>query len=636
MISVDEKVELLEFKLQEAEEKIRSQKDTIRDLELYKIQLGSIMENMTEFVECTDADYRLTYVNKSLADFYGKTQAELLGSDTMALVIPEDHKKIHEMMKYVDADHPHYKYEYRINIDGKIYWMESVGRGFYDNEGKIIEYQDVGRDITHFKDQEEELKIAVAKQTRKLQEQNEQLQELNNYLQSILSCISEGIVIIDKDGNCEFLNYGPNHMWKKSEKDIKAFFVNTLNDKKSNELNWMFLKKRGFMDHEMSFSSASGGDVSFFVSGVPLEVDSDIVEKGILVLKPITQVHKMVARMSGNQAHFHFKDIVSNNNSLKDVITIARQAAVSDCNVMIEGESGTGKELFAQSIHNASPRKNGPFVAVNCGAIPRDLVASELFGYVEGAFTGAKKGGKPGKFELANGGTIFLDEIGDMPLEQQITLLRVIQERCVSRIGGNKVIPVDVRIICATNRDLQKEAMENNFREDLLYRLNVIGLKIPPLRERKDDILPLFCNFWVKTGGKAEDFLGILQPDVVEILMNYNWPGNVRELENAAERMLNLSGGKEISVQYLPTHIAEFSDIDIKEEKINHGVKRKYQPELSLTEIRKKAKYEAGKERKGQLAEALEAENGNIAAAARRLGISRATFYRKMKDEKLM
>ena len=630
---MNDRQNFLETRLKEAEEKIRAQSRIIRNLELYKEQFDSIMENMSEFVERSDPNFYLTYANKSLAEFYGMTQEEMLHTDTMALVVPEDHERIYEMMKHVNAENPRYKYEYRVNIDGKIYWMESVGRGFYDEDGNIIEYQDVGRDITHFKNTEEKLKSTVDQRTQELQASNAELQRVNNYLHSILSGVSEGILVIGKDGNCEFLNYGPKDLWKDVSEDIAHYFKEMLNGSTSNVLNWMFLKKRSFFDVEMRFMSGKR-DLSFVVSGVPLDAGEDMADKGILVLRPVTQVRKMVTRMSGNQARFHFKDIVTINDQIRDMILLAKQAASSDCNVLIEGESGTGKELFAQSIHNASLRRNGPFVAVNCGALPRELVASELFGYAEGAFTGAKKGGKPGKFELADGGTIFLDEIGDMPLDQQVALLRVIQERRVTRVGGERDIPVDVRIVCATNRDLRKEALEHNFREDLYYRLNVVGLKIPPLRERKDDILPLFCSFWSKIGGRSEDFLHLLQPEVMDAFLRYDWPGNVRELQNVTDRLIYLADGKEISARYLPRNIVDA----LKKKTASSGLSGDESDETEpvnlsvVNNIRRDRKSRALSEQRRDLIHALEAENGNIAAAARRLGISRATFYRKLKS----
>jgi transcriptional regulator with PAS, ATPase and Fis domain len=220
--------------------------------------------------------------------------------------------------------------------------------------------------------------------------------------------------------------------------------------------------------------------------------------------------------------------------------SLGKIASNSFSNVLIQGESGTGKELIAQAIHKCSFRSTGPFVAINCGALPRNLVESELFGYEEGAFTGAKHGGRPGKFELAHGGTIFLDEIGDMPLDIQVRLLRVLQEKKIIRVGGQQYIDIDVRVIAATNKDLSQEVRDGNFRLDLYYRLNVLPILVPSLRERKKDIL-LLAEFFLKkfcrqSGMNMKKFSSA----VSKAFMDYEWPGNVRELENVVERAVNL------------------------------------------------------------------------------------------------
>lgn len=627
-----DRIKELETELEEAKNQIQTQNQRIRELELRKAQYDSIIDNMTELVERSGPDYSLRFVNKALADFYGYDQDDLIGTNTMDLVLKEDRQAIYDMMGFVNAENPYYHYEYRVrNGENDVVWMESSGRGFYDENGNIIEYQDISRNITHFKNMEETLKKKVEQRTHELEHANIQLLRLNNYLQSILSGISEGIVVIDSDGTCEFLNYGPKDVWLEEEKEISRYFKGLLTQRKSNVLNRLFQKKISFFDIEMHCGTTKR-EFSFVVSGKPLDVKNGLVSKCILVLKPTPQVHKMINRMSGAQARFSFQDIVTTSPGLQETIFLAKQAATSDCNVLIEGESGTGKELFAQSIHNSSPRRNGPFVAVNCGAIPRELVASELFGYSEGSFTGAQRGGKPGKFELAAGGTLFLDEIGDMPMEQQIALLRVIQERRVTRVGGNREIPVDIRIICATNRNLLNEVIEKNFREDLYYRLNVINLHILPLRKRKEDILPLFCSFWAKAC-PAENFLELLQPEVMDALSRYDWPGNVRELQNVAERMLFLSGGNELTAQYLPQHILEATSQSYEKQSIATPLSME-QNLSSIHEIRGYKKEKAKEQEQQRLLAALNAANGNVSAAARALGISRATFYRKLSLDK--
>ena len=233
-------------------------------------------------------------------------------------------------------------------------------------------------------------------------------------------------------------------------------------------------------------------------------------------------------RQTGFYARYTFSDIIHRSAPMRTCIDMAKKAALSDYTILIRGESGTGKELLAQSIHNHSARKKYPFVAVNCAAIPENLLESELFGYEEGSFTGASKGGKPGLFEHARRGTIFLDEIGDISPNLQTRLLRVIQEKQIMRVGSGKIVDIDARIIAATNADLEKKVANGDFREDLFFRLNVIPLSIAPLRQRRDDILPLLKVFLGRQ-------FGMLSPSDRNMLMNYGWPGNVRELENAAQ-----------------------------------------------------------------------------------------------------
>ncbi|MEW6723313.1 MAG: sigma 54-interacting transcriptional regulator [Bacillota bacterium] len=250
---------------------------------------------------------------------------------------------------------------------------------------------------------------------------------------------------------------------------------------------------------------------------------------------------------------YTFDDIVSKSDSMKKTIELAKKLALSDSTILIQGESGTGKELFAQSIHNASRRKNGPFVPVNFAALSANLLESELFGYEDGAFTGAKKGGKPGLFGEAHGGTIFLDEIGDAPLEFQASLLRVLQEKQIRRVGGIKMIPVDVRVITATNKDLKLEVEKGNFRHDLFFRINVLPLYLPPLRERKEDIILLLETYLRKfTNNKITSANEFFSTDTLEYLISYEWVGNVRELVNVVEYLVNINGSHPIGIKDLP------------------------------------------------------------------------------------
>ncbi len=266
----------------------------------------------------------------------------------------------------------------------------------------------------------------------------------------------------------------------------------------------------------------------------------------VFTLQPVRKIQQLEQKIrrelaqKGLVARFTFEDVVGRSPLLKRVVQRARRYAAFDSTVLITGESGTGKELFAQSIHNASPRRQGPFVAVNCAALPENLLESELFGYEEGAFTGARRGGRVGLFELAHGGTIFLDEIGSITPALQARLLRVLQERCVMRLGGDRVIPVDVRVIAATNKSLSEMVGTGQFREDLYYRLDVLRLDLPPLRERREDV-PVLAEFFAR---EATQRLGCplpeIRPGTWELLASYDWPGNARELQNFIERLVIL------------------------------------------------------------------------------------------------
>ena len=313
-----------------------------------------------------------------------------------------------------------------------------------------------------------------------------------------------------------------------------------------------------------------------------------------------------------HKAKYFFEDIITNNSEMKTLKNVAIKIAKSDSNVSILGESGTGKELFAQAIHNESNRKYGPFIAVNCAAIPKDLLESELFGYEEGAFTGSKKGGKLGKFELANGGTIFLDELHTLSLEMQAKLLRVLEERELVRIGGNNEIQLDIRVITATNENLEELINKGKFREDLYYRLNIILLKVPPLRDRLDDIPILSTHITSDIINKLNLDYKILADDTIRKLQSYDWPGNVRQLRNVIERALNIVSGEII----LPVHLPEYIP------KVKYLQKNSDEIEL-LKDIVTKAEIKAIKQ-------ALIKCNGNRSLAAKILGIHRTALYKKL------
>ena len=334
-------------------------------------------------------------------------------------------------------------------------------------------------------------------------------------------------------------------------------------------------------------------------------------------------LHKKVNRIIGSNAHFVFDDIIGASPSFRDIIALAKIVAENNSSVLLVGESGTGKELFAQAIHNASCRSGGSFIAINCGALPRSLIESELFGYEGGSFTGSKREGNAGKFELANGGTIFLDEIGDMPLDVQVSLLRVLQTREIVRIGANRSVKIDVRVIAATNQNLQAAISANTFRSDLYYRLNVFNIQIPPLRDRKEDINILSDYFVNKYAVYSRQRMRGISEAAYRCLELYPWPGNVRELENVIERATYITKSGWISPDCLPDSLQNYLLYD--------GNKYSSRTDQNLPGEEVSLK----KVERLKIQQALAASGGNVAKAARLLEISRRTLYRKIEKHNL-
>ncbi|MBY0124168.1 sigma-54-dependent Fis family transcriptional regulator [Bacillus sp. S/N-304-OC-R1] len=333
-------------------------------------------------------------------------------------------------------------------------------------------------------------------------------------------------------------------------------------------------------------------------------------------MKMNSHVKSMLAKIQSyiqdidRSVKYSLEDLLGASKEIESLKEKVKMIASSDISVLIRGESGTGKELFAHSIHQLSNRSHQPFVKINCGAIPENLLESELFGYEEGAFTGAKKGGKKGKFQLADGGTLFLDEIGDMPMNMQVKLLRVLQEGEVESVGSTEPISVDVRIIAATNRPLEKMMDEKRFRQDLFYRINVIPFLIPPLRERMEDIPVLLDYFIKKITKKSGKRISHVDEEVIELFNQYSWPGNIRELENVIEASIHLTNDEVISLDSLPDYLKESSVYPVGTKKLKE----------ILEETEKKV-----------LLQSLNKYHNDKLEAAKALGISKSSMYEKLK-----
>ncbi len=438
-----------------------------------------------------------------------------------------------------------------------------------------------------------------------IKEINRQLVTNNRQLEATLGAVTDGVIYVNKD-KITHLNYAMSEiLGKKAEKII---------GKKINEAITMspnlneILKKT----EKESYSEIviKGKDRNYTCLLSIVHTDRLNGDTGMVLLFTRTEeIQIMANRINKYMAYFRFDDIIGKSRKLINAIDLAKKASEYNFRVIIEGESGTGKEIFAQAIHNNSMRKGKPFIALDCGAIPRELLESELFGYESGAFTGARKEGKPGKFEIANGGTIFLDEIGNMPIEMQAKMLRVLQEERVIRIGGSKPIPIDVRVIAATNANLEEEVKKGNFREDLFYRLNVFYIKIPPLRERLEDI-PILAEYFIS---KSSSVFGDIKVDkqALKILENYDWPGNVRQLNNTIERAIIMSDGKRIQKKDL---VLEPNKNGMPLEKFEGNELISLDAAL-IEHINKALKY----------------TNGNVSEAARVLKVSRSTVYNALR-----
>lgn len=440
----------------------------------------------------------------------------------------------------------------------------------------------------------------------RIQEQNSALRLANEQLNAVIDSIAEGVIAVDQQGQIIEVNAKFQSLFKVSKAELQGKQIGDVFTS-SSSLPEILETGKEYFDREKELSRASL-QVSAMVTGRKILNDKGEIVGAVEIIKEKKDVYRLVNKLTGAKAVFTFDNIVHEDAQMANIIDMGRSVAETDTRVLLEAESGTGKELFAQAIHNASPRRKGPFVAVNCSAIPRELIESELFGYSEGAFTGAKKGGKPGKFELAEGGTLFLDEVNSMPLDMQVKLLRVLQQNEVTRLGGEQAVPLNVRIIAASNRSLEELVQEGHFRLDLFYRLGVVVIKIPPLRERIKDIPVLFKHLLQKISRSIGKPLTYCEDEILPALCAYAWPGNVREMENYIERAVVLARDGTLTIHQFPEKLHP---------KGNHS------DEVNLN-------YLAIKERES-IIKVLEMYNGNISKAAKNLGISRNTIYSKIK-----
>ena len=490
-----------------------------------------------------------------------------------------------------------------------------------------------------------------------LTEANEHLIAMRNQLQTSIDSIHSGIFLLDEHYNVSYVNAITLNTLKFTKEELlhhsyRDFFPNL-------ELEQL---KQNTYDIETTVCGKNESFKCYISIKFVADTNYSNRESFLISFRKTEYIQQLANKVMGSDARYTFDNIIGECPPLQRLKGLAQKVAQGNTSVLITGESGTGKELFAQSIHNNSPHAQGPFVAINCGAIPKDLIESELFGYDSGAFTGARKEGRAGKFELANGGTIFLDEIGDMPYEVQVRLLRVLQEKSVTRIGGKKSIPLNVRVIAATNVNLEEAIESHVFRSDLYYRLNVFSLHIPPLRDRGDDIFLLTHYFLEKYQNPNTEPITLISDEVREIFQVYNWPGNIRELENVIERACILTTNGYLTVDALPSNMLKSVREQMNSDNNHSGPAdfagpaldavsaASWNPPISGISSASSSQTAAGsgnqpllqknpsnghvltaeESEKALIIEHLKQASGNVKRASDSLGMSRRTLYRKL------
>ena len=444
-------------------------------------------------------------------------------------------------------------------------------------------------------------------------------------LESIIECSYDGIYITDGDANTIKVNNAYERITGIKKVDVLGKNMRDLEKSGviSQSASLLVMTSRKITTIQQEFSTG----VKVLVSSTPIFDENKKISMVVTNVRDVTQLHDLKELIEKNKEITRkyvseieemrtqlltTSEIVAEDPKTIEIIQLASRIAKVDATILMLGETGVGKDEIAKYIHKVSSRNGRQFIKVNCGAVPISLIESEFFGYEKGAFTGANKEGKIGLFELASGGTIFLDEVGEIPLDMQVKLLRVLQEMEIVRVGGTKPLKINVRVLAATNRDLEKMIADGTFREDLYYRLNVVPLLIPALRQRKQDILPLI-NLFLKQLNKKYNFNKILLPETLNCLYEYSWPGNVRELKNIVERIVIMSQDDKVNKSDLPTNIIDSSGREAVLNSLDESITLKE----TLDDIEEK------------LIKRAYDKYGNVRAAAKALGIDASTFVRK-------
>jgi PAS domain S-box-containing protein len=596
----------------EIKKRIQRRKDLVDTAKPYLEKIYSIVEDSNFYVALTDEDgYILSIIgNENIVSVASETTSAVLGccrheravgTNGMGLCLA-----INQPVQTVGGEH-YLKSHHR--------WACSVAP-IRNDKGIVIGTLDFTAPYTFVHSHTLGMVVAAAdgiEKEMKMKQAYREVEVVNRLLTETIESLSSSIIVIDVSGKIRHINnVAKNVLGISAKTNLSNININDFFDF-SDYMDYILFARKNISNVEISINvDGNLYDCTMSVSIVS-KYDNEI-NLLVITLEDMKSVHKLVNKLAGSKANFTFENIIGQSDSILAAIELGKAAAGINSNVLLLGESGTGKELFAQSIHNKSARHQFPFIAINCGALPRGLIESELFGYESGAFTGAKKEGLPGKFELADGGTIFLDEIADMPYEVQVSLLRVLQNKEITRLGGRYSKKIDVRIIAATNKNLEECVRQKSFREDLFFRLNVFPISIPSLQERIEDIELLASCFISQNRLSLEKKIVGIDEEALSCLKGYSWPGNIRELENVIERSLTLCQGRYIQKNNLPAYIIK----EIEE----------VMPDIQTTAYQNAS---IGNVEKNMILQALKDNHGNIKKSADSLGINRRTLYNKLK-----
>ncbi|WP_027363891.1 sigma-54-dependent Fis family transcriptional regulator [Desulfotruncus alcoholivorax] len=565
------------------------------------LQIDTILDSVSNGIIAINKDGIISLYNRAAEKITRRPKSYAMGRHLSEVIIPQG------LLDFVNngKEQTECKLTVAFKNDNRTYL---TNRNSIRENGKIVGAVAIFQDISELEQISEEL---------------DSVKQLNRKLELIIESSYDGILLTDRDGTIIKAN--------RAHERITGIPSAQIQGAQMTELIKMGVYSHSIIDEVIK----AGESVTrvennhYLVTGNPVRDLDGKITRVVVNIRDLTELNnlkeqleytrELSERYQGELVQLRSKlntpqdGIVYNSPKMREIIEATSRLATVDSTVLILGESGVGKEVIAKLIHNESKRQNGPFITVNCGAIPENLLESELFGYERGAFTGANREGKAGMFELANNGTLFLDEIGDLPLGFQVKLLRVLQEREVLRVGGSKPRPINVRILAATNRNLEEMLEEGEFREDLYFRINVVPLTIPPLRERKEDIIPLVQSFKKKYELKYS-FNKNINARVYDIFLNYHWPGNVRELDNMIERLMVTTQGPEVGVEDLPSYLFE-----------NHI---RTEPEICVRGVMPMKNAVIQLER--QLLHNAIKEYGSANKAARALKVNQSTVVRKL------